>query len=247
MNLTLGSSCPTYQPLSVNRWPWPLTTLIGSTHRSPASFLTAVYLALQPLQSRPPPVKPGVEGVTVAVVSAAALAAPTVLAAAEPVRLSWATTAIPSTGTSSSHHRRHPPGGELLPDLAEDPRADQGVRMCDPSPPGAGRARDCPGIRDVPAESNNHGTRCVNALQVRYAFLNWMNHARACPHVKRPFCELETGFRARHNPRVPAAYAAGTRGRGRRADGYPQGLYGSVRWKSSYLYCAAGCPLTTVG
>ncbi len=40
MNLTLGSSCPTYQPLSMNRLPWPLTTLMGSVHRSPPSLLT---------------------------------------------------------------------------------------------------------------------------------------------------------------------------------------------------------------
>ena len=48
MNLTLGSSWPTYQPLSMKRCalPW-----IGSAHKSPASFLTVPYFALQPLQS----------------------------------------------------------------------------------------------------------------------------------------------------------------------------------------------------
>jgi hypothetical protein len=51
MNLTLGSSCPTYQPLSMNRLPLPLTTLIGSVHSAPASFLTVPYFLLQPLQS----------------------------------------------------------------------------------------------------------------------------------------------------------------------------------------------------
>ena len=50
MNLTLGSSWPIYHPLSLNRWPLPLTTLIGSV-QSAESFLTAAYFGLQPLQS----------------------------------------------------------------------------------------------------------------------------------------------------------------------------------------------------
>ena len=44
MNLTLGSSWPMYQLLSLNRWPLPLTTLIGSVHSAPAIFLTVPYL-----------------------------------------------------------------------------------------------------------------------------------------------------------------------------------------------------------
>ena len=51
MNFMLGSSWPTYQPLSLNRLALPLVTLIGSVHRSPASFRTVPYLLLQPLQS----------------------------------------------------------------------------------------------------------------------------------------------------------------------------------------------------
>src|SRR5579875_993256 len=135
MNLTLGSSWPTYQPLSMKRCALPLTILIGSTHRSPASFLTVRYSGLQPLQSS------SLTGFGATPAAPAARAAPAALAAAEPVRLSWATTATPSTGTSIAHHLRRPPGGEPPPDRVEDPRADHGVRMCDPSPPGAGRGR----------------------------------------------------------------------------------------------------------
>ena len=51
MNFTLGSSWPTYQPLSMNRVALPLMTLIGSVHRSPACSPTAWYVLLQPLQS----------------------------------------------------------------------------------------------------------------------------------------------------------------------------------------------------
>jgi hypothetical protein len=40
MNFTLGSSWPTYQPLSMKRWADPLTTLIGSVQVTPAFFLT---------------------------------------------------------------------------------------------------------------------------------------------------------------------------------------------------------------
>jgi hypothetical protein len=51
MNLTLGSSWPTYQPFSTKGAALPPARPTGSVHRSPASFLTVPYLALQPLQS----------------------------------------------------------------------------------------------------------------------------------------------------------------------------------------------------
>ncbi len=50
-NLTLGSSWPTYHLLSMKRPALPFLMLMGSVHRSPASFLTVPYFGLQPLQS----------------------------------------------------------------------------------------------------------------------------------------------------------------------------------------------------
>ena len=131
MNLTLGSSCPTYQLLSMNRSALPLTTLIGSVHRSPASFLTVPYFALQPLQSS----SLTALGATapVAAVVAVFVVAAAVAATAEPVTLNWQMTAKPSAGTSSSRHFRPPAGGDPRPDLLDDPRPAQGMRMCDPS------------------------------------------------------------------------------------------------------------------
>src|SRR5208282_704415 len=99
MNLTLGSSWPTYQWLSTNRSAWPLTILIGSVHRSPASFLTVPYFALQPLQSS------SLVGFGATLVTAA-LAVVAAVAATEPVTLSWQITARPIAGTSSSRHLR---------------------------------------------------------------------------------------------------------------------------------------------
>ena len=115
MNFTLGSSWPTYQSLSMNRLALPLTTLIGSVHRSPASFLTVPYFALQPLQSS------SLTGfgatAPVAAVFAVVVAA---VAAAEPVTLNWQMTARPIAGTSSSRHFRPPAGGDPRPDPVED-------------------------------------------------------------------------------------------------------------------------------
>src|ERR1039458_2653331 len=48
MNLTDGSSCPTYVPLSWNR---PPQVPRGSVQRPPRSTLTSLYLVLCPLQS----------------------------------------------------------------------------------------------------------------------------------------------------------------------------------------------------
>ena len=70
--------------------------------------------------------------VTVAAVLAVAVAA-AVAAPAVPVTLSWQTTAMPIAGTSSSRHFRPRAGGDPRPDLADDSRPDQGMRMCDPS------------------------------------------------------------------------------------------------------------------
>jgi hypothetical protein len=43
------------------------------------------------------------------------------------------TTAMPITGTSSSRHFRLPASGDPRPNLVDDPRHAQGIRMCDPS------------------------------------------------------------------------------------------------------------------
>src|SRR5882757_5370245 len=52
MNLTLGSSCPTYQPLSSRRdaLPWALMW-IGSVHSDRIIVRAGAYFGLQPLQS----------------------------------------------------------------------------------------------------------------------------------------------------------------------------------------------------
>ena len=96
----------------------PLTILIGSVHRLPASFLTVPYFALQPLQSS------SLTGFGATPVTAA-FAVVAAVAATEPVTLSWQMTARPIAGTSNSRHFRLPAGG--------DPRPAQGMRMCDPS------------------------------------------------------------------------------------------------------------------
>ena len=134
MNLTLGSSCPTYHLLSIKRPALPFLMLMGSVHRSPASFLTVPYLALQPLQSSSLTALGATAPVaTVVAVVAVFAAVAAVAATAEPVTLNWQTTAKPSAGTSSSRHLRPPAGGDPRPDLLDDPRPAQGVRMCDPS------------------------------------------------------------------------------------------------------------------
>ena len=128
MNLTLGSSCPTYQWLSMKRSPLPSTTLIGSVHVSPACFLTDPYFGLQPLQST------SLTGLGATAPAVSAFAAAVVVAAvAEPVRLRLQTTAMPITGTSSNRHFRLPASGDPRPNLVDDPRPAQGMRMCDPS------------------------------------------------------------------------------------------------------------------
>ena len=72
-------------------------------------------------------------GATVPAAGAVLAVVAAVAAPAEPVRLSWQTAAKPIAGTSSSRHFRLPVGGDPRPELADDPHADQGVRMCDPS------------------------------------------------------------------------------------------------------------------
>ena len=106
MNLTLGSSWPTYHLLSMNRSALPFTILMGSVHRSPASFLTVPYFGLQPLQSSSLTALGATAPVAAVVAVFAAVAA--VAATAEPVTLSWQMTAKPSAGTSSSRHFRPP-------------------------------------------------------------------------------------------------------------------------------------------
>jgi len=87
MNLMVGSSWPTYQPLSTNRPGLPLAEwLIGSVQFMPASSLTDRYVLLHPLQS----ISPSLFGLTPAFVVLALFAASdaAVDAPAEPVRLS---------------------------------------------------------------------------------------------------------------------------------------------------------------
>ena len=72
-------------------------------------------------------------GATVPAAGAVLAVVAVVAAPAEPVRLSWQTAAKPIAGTSISRHFRLPVGGDPRPELADDPHADQGVRMCDPS------------------------------------------------------------------------------------------------------------------
>jgi hypothetical protein len=52
MNFTLGSSCPTYQPLSMNRAAFfPGLRSTGSVHSDRIAGRTDLYFGLQPLQS----------------------------------------------------------------------------------------------------------------------------------------------------------------------------------------------------
>jgi hypothetical protein len=52
MNFTLGSSCPTYQPLSMNRDAFfPALRSTGSVHSDRMAGRTDLYFGLQPLQS----------------------------------------------------------------------------------------------------------------------------------------------------------------------------------------------------
>ena len=52
MNFTLGSSCPTYQPLSMNRAAFfPGLRSTGSVHSDRMAGRTDLYFGLQPLQS----------------------------------------------------------------------------------------------------------------------------------------------------------------------------------------------------
>src|SRR5215475_7200388 len=116
MNLTLGSSWPMYQPLSLNRVAFPLRTWIGSVHRS-VPCRTVPYLLLKPLQSSmfvelgftPPAATP---------VPAAAEAL-----AVRPMTPSWATTAMPPTRTTSVRHDRRL-GWTGSNDADADPPAD---------------------------------------------------------------------------------------------------------------------------
>jgi hypothetical protein len=101
-------------------------------------------------------------------------------APAEPVRLIWQITAIPITGTSSSRHRREL-ARDFRPDGAELPRADQGMRMCNPyrsrvppSPPSGLGANGhatvtVPGTRRFPTESNNRTNPQLPAMDDRLA------------------------------------------------------------------------------
>src|SRR5712692_5213780 len=134
MNLTLGSSWPMYLLLSSKRAGCPCSNPRTSVQNMPASCATAWYLWLQPLQSTwltglagTAPVATDVP-VIAAVAAVAAVAAP-----ALPVIVIWQMTARPIAGTSSSRHLRPPPGGDPRPNRAEEPRADQGVRMRQPS------------------------------------------------------------------------------------------------------------------
>src|SRR6202043_2047445 len=116
MNLTLGSSCPIYHPLSMNRWPCPLTYLNGSVHSPPAIFLTVWYFLLQPLQS---------SSLTLFGLTLCTAARGVALVVAAPLgagaRLSWAMTAAPRAGTRSrrSDRRRRRDPRSAAPRRAE--------------------------------------------------------------------------------------------------------------------------------
>src|SRR6516164_3688307 len=127
MNFTLGSSWPTYQPLSANRVRLPLRILTGSVHKAPASLAIAWYLWLQPLQSSSL-AELGATAPVATLVPVFAVAAE-VDAPAAPVRLSWQMTAAAIAGTSSSRHLRPLAGGEPRPDLIDGFCHGQDVRM----------------------------------------------------------------------------------------------------------------------
>src|SRR5947209_10927774 len=110
MNFVLGSSWPTYQPLSMKRLPLPLVTRIGSVHRSPASRRTVPYFLLQPLQSSSLTLF-GVTAPLAAVFALAAAAVAVAVAPAEPLTVSWKMTAMPMAGTTKSRHLRQPACG----------------------------------------------------------------------------------------------------------------------------------------
>jgi hypothetical protein len=96
---------------------------------------------------------------------------PTVFGAAEATADGPNATSSPvqSEGTSSSRHLRRPVGGDPRPNLVEDPRDDQGVRICDPSRSRMPPAPYHSGLRGhagmtvslyetlFRTESNNHG------------------------------------------------------------------------------------------
>src|SRR5579862_309170 len=102
-NLTLGSSWPTYQPLSTNRLALPLVTLMGSVHSSPASLFTVPYDLLHPLQSS------SLTGLGATLPVAAVVAFADVAAEAPeaaPARPNWQTTATPRATTSNPRCQR---------------------------------------------------------------------------------------------------------------------------------------------
>ncbi len=99
MNLTLGSSCPTYQPLSVNRAAFfPGLRSTGSAHSARMAGRTGLYFGLQPLQST--------SLVAFGAIPAAAgrrwAAAPVArVAEAGPARASWATMTMTAADISA--------------------------------------------------------------------------------------------------------------------------------------------------
>ena len=105
----------------------PLTTLTGSAQVA-AIDLTVPYFGLWPLQSSSFTGFGAIVPVVTALAVVAAVAAPAV-----PVRLSWQMTATPIAGMTSSCHFRLRAGGDPGPNLGDDSRPDQGMRICDPS------------------------------------------------------------------------------------------------------------------
>ena len=145
-NLTLGSSCPTYQPLSTNRLPFPSTTLIGSVHRSPASFLTVLYALLQPLQSS-----------SLVAFGATVPAASAVLAVVDAPAMA----ALPARPSSPARQRRPlPEPCRRVPPFPGNAHVRSFAHACrQPHTTQARRSRQCdrPAIRDAfRTKSNNH-------------------------------------------------------------------------------------------
>jgi hypothetical protein len=150
MNFTLGSSWPTYQPLSANRVALPFSTLIGSVQKAPASAATVLYLGLQPLQSSSLTLFGATEPVAASVFAVVVAAI-----VAEPAKLSWPMTAMLRAGTRSRRHdghRRGEPGG-IKPDIADcvdDPAADLRMRMGNSSRSRVPAKPSRPGSPDTP-------------------------------------------------------------------------------------------------
>ena len=95
MNLTLGSSWPTYQPLSMNRAAFlPGRRSTGSVHSPRIAGRTDLYFGLQPLQSSS----------FTAFGAIPADPPPTRVADAGPARASWPMTTATAGGTSAARH-----------------------------------------------------------------------------------------------------------------------------------------------